>query len=221
MFAVMKKELKSYFLSPIGYIFIGAFLFMFSIFFYSEVFNYGYTNFEYIFYSGSTVLTFIVPLITMRTFSEERKNGTEQLIMTSPISITGVVMAKFIAAMLVIVITEICTLMYFAILSHYGMPDISTTISTLIGFLLLSMSYISFGMFASTLTENQIIAAVISIVFFIYNWFMAGTSYSLINMFSKFPYGQIDIADTITFVTFIAMLLIISIIILQRRKSVR
>ena len=83
MFAVMKKELKTYFCSPVGYVFIGLFLIMFSIFFYVDVFQYGSTNFEYIFYSGATILTFITPILTMRTIAEERKNGTEQLLLTS------------------------------------------------------------------------------------------------------------------------------------------
>ena len=76
MGAIIKKEFKTYFLSPIGYVFIGLFLIMFSIFFYIDVVSYGSTNFEYIFYSGATILTFIVPVLTMRTFAEERKSGT-------------------------------------------------------------------------------------------------------------------------------------------------
>ena len=78
MWAILKKEVKSYFLSPVGYIFIGLFLFMASIFFYIDVIGYGSTNFEYMFYSLSTILTFITPILTMRMFAEERKEGTEQ-----------------------------------------------------------------------------------------------------------------------------------------------
>ena len=226
MFAIMKKELKSYFLSPVGYVFIGLFLVMFSIFFYTEVIATGVTNFEYIFYSGATVLTFIVPILTMRLFAEERKTGTEQLLLTSPLSITSVVIAKFIAAVLVIVITEVCTLMYFGILCYFGMPDIATSLVTMLGFLLLAMSYISFGMLASSLTENQIIAGIVTIGFFILSWFLPNfstifTNFSLINMFSKFAYGQIDIADTVTFITFTAVCILLTIMTLQRRKSVR
>ena len=226
MLAVIKKEFKTYFLSPIGYIFIGLFLVMFSIFFYTDVVAFSRTNFEYIFYSGATVLTFIVPILTMRTFAEERKNGTEQLLMTSPLSLTKIVLAKFIAATLVIVITELCTFMYFAILSYYGMPDISIALVTMLGFLLLAMSYISFGILASSITENQIIAGVITIGFFILTWFLPNfseifTNFSLINMFSKFVYGQIDIADTVTYVAFTVLCLLLTIIVLQRRKSVR
>ena len=120
MLAVIKKEFKSYFLSPIGYVFIGLFLIMFSIFFYTDVVSYGVTNFEYIFYSGATVLTFIVPILTMRLFAEERKTGTEQLLLTSPLSITSIVLAKFIAAAVVVIITELFTFMYFIILKFFG-----------------------------------------------------------------------------------------------------
>lgn len=226
MWAVIKKELKSYFYSPIGYVFIGLFLIMFSIFFYIDVFQYSSVNFEYIFYSGATILTFIVPILTMRTIAEERKNGTEQLLLTSPLSITKVVLGKFIAATLIVVVTELCTFMYFGILSFFGDPHISTALVTLLGFLLLAMSYISFGILASSITENQIIAGVITIGFFILVWFLpqfstAFSSFSLINLFSKFPEGQIDIANTITYITFTIMCLLLTVIVMQRRKSVR
>jgi len=226
MFAVIKKELKSYFYSPIGYIFIGLFLLMFSIFFYTDVVQYGSTNFEYIFYSGATILTFIVPILTMRTFAEERKTGTEQLILTSPISLSKVVFGKFIAATIIVIITELLTFMYFGILCFFGMPHLSTAIATLIGFLLLAMSYISFGILASSVTENQIIAGILTIGFFILTWFLPQfntifTHFSLINMFSKFPQGQIDIADTITFISFSIVCILLTLIVLQRRKSVR
>ena len=226
MGVIIKKELKNYFLSPIGYVFIGLFLIMFSIFFYIDVFNYQSVNFEYIFYSGATILTFIVPILTMRTFAEERKHGTEQLLLTAPISITKIVLGKFFAATLIIVITEICTFMYYIILSIFGNPQIITALVTLLGFLLLGMSYISFGILASSITENQIIAGIVTTGFFILSWFLPQfdtmfTNVSLINLFSKFPEGQIDIADTITFITFTVMCLLLTIIFIQRRKMVK
>ena len=226
MWAVIKKEIKSYFYSPVGYVFIGLFLIMFSILFYVDVFQYQSINFEYIFYSGATILTFIVPILTMRTIAEERKNGTEQLLLTSPLSITKVVLGKFIAAVLVVVITELCTFMYFGILCFFGTPHIVTALVTLLGFLLLAISYISFGILASSITEHQIIAGIITIGFFILTWFLPQfsdifTNFSLINMFSKFPTGQIDIADTVTYITFTVACILLTIIFMQRRKSVR
>ena len=228
MWAVIKKEFKSYFYTPIGYIFIGVFLIAFSISFYFSVIGAGSVNLERIYYSLPTiiVLAVIIPLLTMRSFSEERKTGTEQILLTSPISITKIVLGKFIAALLIVLITELCTFMYFGILCHYGMPKLTTTFATLLGFLLLAMSYISFGILASSITENQIIAGVITIGFFILTWFLPQfssifTNFSLINMFSKFPTGQIDIADTVTFVTFTISCILLTIIVMQRRKSVR
>ncbi len=226
MWAIIKKEFKSYFLSPVGYVFIGLFLIMFSIFFYTDVFYYQSTNFEYIFYSGATILTFITPILTMRTLAEERKSGTEQLLLTSPISITKIVLGKFISATFIVLITELCTFLYFGILSFFGTPHITTALVTLLGFLLLAMSYISFGLLASSITENQIVAGVITIGFFILTWFLPNfsdifTNFSLINIFTNFPEGQIDIADTVTFITFTIMCILLTIIVMQRRKSVR
>ena len=226
MGAVIKKELKTYFLSPIGYVFIGLFLTMFSIFFYTDVISFYSTNFEYIFYSGSTVLTFIVPILTMRTIAEERKTGTEQLLLTSPLSITKIVLGKFIAATLIVVITELFTFLYYGILCYFGTPHLATALLTMLGFLLLAMSYISFGILASSITENQIISGIINVAAFVLMLFLpyfntAFTDFSLINMFAKFALGQIDIANTVTFITFTILCLVVTIIVMQRRKSVR
>ena len=116
--------------------------------------------------------------------------------------------------------------MYFGILSFFGTPHLTTALVTLLGFLLLAMSYISFGLLASSITENQIVAGVITVGFFILTWFLPNfsdifTNFSLINIFTNFPSGQIDIADTVTFVTFTIMCILLTIIVMQRRKSVR
>ena len=228
MWAVIKKEFKSYFYTPIGYIFIGVFLIAFSISFYFSVISSGNVNFEAIYYTLPTilVLAFIIPLLTMRSFAEERKTGTEQLLLTSPISITKVVVGKFIAALFVTLITELFTFMYFGILCYYGVPKLTTTFATMLGFLLFVMSYISFGMLTSSITENQIIAGIISIGFFIITWVLPEfnsslESYSFINMFYKYTQGQIDIGDTVTFVTFTITCILLTITALQRRKSVK
>jgi len=226
MLAIIKKEVKSYFLSPIGYIYIGLFLAMSSIFFYLDIFSYGYTKFEYLFYSLATVLTFITPILTMRMFAEEKKTGTDQLLFTSPRSITTIVIAKFISATIMVLISILCTLIYFAILMFFGTPDILPAIITMLGFLLLAMAYISFGMFASSITENQIIAAVITIGFFIITWFLPNLNttlapFSLIYNFQTFPTGQIAIDEIIVFVTFILLFISLTILVLQRRKSIK
>lgn len=227
MWAVLKKEFKTYFLSPIGYVVIGILLLVFSLFFWLTTIQSGSVDLSSLYYYIALYgLIIAVPMLTMRMFSEERKNGTEQLLLTSPLSITKLVLGKFIAATLIVLITEICTFLYFGILCFFGKPHITTALVTLLGFLLLAMSYISFGIFASSITENQIIAGVITIGFFILTWFLPQfssifTNFSLINMFSKFPEGQIDIADTVMYISFTVLCLLLTVIFMQRRKSVR
>lgn len=204
----------------------GLFLAMCSIFFYLDVVEYGSLQFENMFYSASTILTFIVPILTMRMFAEERKIGTEQLLYTSPKSISSIVAGKFFASVFVILITEICTLVYLGILYLFGTPHIQTVLVTLIGFFILSMAYISFGMFASSITENQIIAGIITIGFFIITWFLPNFSpilapLSLINMFDKFPSGLIAIEEIVTYITFTVFFILLTIIVLQRKKSMK
>lgn len=226
MLAVLKKELKSYLLTPVGYIFVGLFLLMFSIFFYRTIYQSQVINFEYLFYNGATILTFVTPVLTMRMFAEERKSGTEQLLLTSPKSIFSIVLGKFLAAAIIILITELFTLMYFAILNYFGNPSLVVALSTLFGFFLLSLAYISFGMFASSITENQIVACVLTIGVFIAMWFVPETNsvldmFSLIYKFEKFPEGLISISEIITFVSFSILFILLTIINLQRRKSVK
>lgn len=225
MLAVLKKELKSYLLSPIGYIFIGLFIFMFSLFFYSEIFISNITNFEWVFYDTATILTFVTPVLTMRMFSEERRNGTEQLLLTSPRSITSIVLGKFFAALVIMLITMSFTLVHLGILCYFGSPNLKISAVTLLGFFLLSSAYISFGMFASSITENQIIACVLTIGVFIAMWFLPNVSnifsmFSLISMFNSFPQGVIALDEVIMFVSFAILFILLTIIVLQRRKSV-
>lgn len=226
MFAIVKKELKSYLLSPVGYVFIGLFLLIFSLFFYTTIFEYRSINFENLFFNGATILTFVTPVLTMRMFAEERKNGTEQLILTSPRSITAIVLGKFIAAAVIMLITELATLIYFGILSFFGTPSLITALSTLFGFFLLSLAYISFGMFASSVTENQIVASILTIGVFMGMWFLPYTNkifelFSLIAKFENFAYGIISISEIITFVSFTVLFVLLTIISLQRRKCVK
>lgn len=226
MLAIIKKEVKSYFLSPIGYVFIGLFLLMASVFFYLNTIYSGLAYFEYMFYSLATVITFLIPVLTMRLFSEERKNGTEQLLLTSPRSITSIVLGKFASAAIVVFIAEILTLIYYGILCYFGTPHLGTALTTLMGFFMLSLAYISFGMFASSLTENQIIAGVLSIGFFIATWFLpdiiSGLDvFSIINLFNKAPQGLIALNEVVGLTSFTFVFVILTIIVMQRRKSVK
>lgn len=226
MLAVLKKELKGYFYTPIGYIFIGLFLEVSSLIFYIYTYSTGNANFAYVFYDSAVILNFIVGILTMNSFAGERKNGTYQLIMTSPKSTTGIVLGKFLAGVLVVIITEIFSCIYLGIISYFGTPDVSTLFTTLIGFLLLTMAYISFGMFASSLTEQPIIAYIITALFFFASMYLTNFSsafsmISFVGLFEKFIEGIIPIEETVALVSFIILCLVLTIISVQRRKNMK
>ena len=171
-------------------------------------------------------LLIMIPLLTMRMFAEERKSGTEQLLLTSPRSVTSIVLGKFFAAVAVILITLIFSIVYPVIISFFGNVNILTLIVTMLGFLLVAMAAISIGMLASSITENQIIAAIITIVVLVAPWFLVDistifSSIDLIDKFIKFPSGLISIADLVSLLSITVMCILITIILIKRRKMVK
>lgn len=227
MWAVFKKELKSYFLSPIGYVVVGILLFVCTVFFYLTTISSGSIDLGALyFYTALYGLMIAVPILTMRMFAEERKNGTEQLILTSPVSIVGVVFGKFLAAMSVIVVALIVSFMYFGIISYFGNPNIIVLLVMMLGFLLVSGAAIALGMFASSITENQVIAGIITIAFLIMSLFIPdlGDEFqivSIMDFYQKFPGGVISLTEVVGAVSFAAMFIAFTIIVMQRRKLVK
>lgn len=227
MWAIFKKELKTYFLSPIGYIAIGIFMVMYSIFFYITTISYGSIFMGDLYYATARYgLLLMVPLLTMRMFSEERKNGTEQLLLTSPRSVTSIVLGKFFAAVSIILISLVFSIIYAVIISFFGNINIPTLVVTMIGFLLVAMAAISIGMLASSITENQIISAILTIIVLVAPWFLVDissifSSIDLMNKFMSFPSGIISIADTVSLVSITVMCILITIILIKRRKAVK
>ena len=227
MGAVFKKELKSYFLSPIGYVVVGILLFVFTVFFYLTTISVSNIDLGYLYYNGAYFgLMIAIPILTMRMFAEERKNGTEQLILTSPVSIVGVVFGKFFAAMSVIVVALLVSVMYFGIMSYFGNPSIIVLLVIMLGFLLVSGAAIALGMFASSITENQIIAGIITIAFLIMSLFIPdlGEGFeivSIMDFYQKFPFGVISLTEVVGAVSFAAMFIAFTIIVMQRRKLVK
>lgn len=227
MWAIYKKELKTYFLSPIGYVAIGIFMVMYSIFFYLTTITYGSVFMGDLYYATARYgLLLIIPLLTMRIFAEERKNGTEQLLLTSPRSVTSIVLGKFLAAVTVILITLILSIIYPVIISFFGTVNIPTLIVTIIGFLIVAMAAISIGMLASSITENQIISAIITIVVLVAPWFLVDissifSSVDLIDKFLKFPSGLISVSDTVCLLSITIMCLLITIVLIKRRQAVK
>ena len=227
MGAVIKKELKNYFLSPIGYIVIGIFLIAFSAFFYMTTIDRSSIDLTYLFYYTALYgLMFITPLLTMWTFSGERKNGTDQILLTSPVGMLGVVIAKYLSAMILIIIPVLCTFMYFGILCFFEVPNIPIFLTSMLGFILLSCTYISVGVLASSLTESPIISGILTFAaVFAFTWMpylVKGLSkLSLMDQFINFLYGQIDIASVVLFISITIGCILITMIIMQRRKCMK
>lgn len=146
--------------------------------------------------------------------------------MTSPKSIISIVLGKFLAATLVTIITCLLMFIYYGILSKFGNVSIVEPLVAMLGFLLLSMAFISFGMFASALTEHQVIAAIIPIAFFLLISFLNTSEgilklFSLTEMYQKFPLGIISLREVVGYISFIFLFVFLTIIILQRRKSIK
>lgn len=227
MWAVFKKELKSYFLSPIGYVVVGILLLVASVFFYLTTVKYSSIDLGGLyFYTALYGLLIAVPLLTMRMFSEERKTGTEQLVLTSPVSITGVVLGKFLAAMAVITIALIISFMYFGILCYFGSPNILVVLVAMLGFLLISGTAVSIGMFASSITESQVIAGVLTMGFLIITLFVPDLNIGLpdiaiMSFYQNFPSGVIKLSDVVGPVSLALMFIAFTIIVMQRRKLVK
>ena len=227
MWAIIKKEFKTYFLSPIGYVVIGILLLVCSLFFYLTTIQSGSVDLSSLYYYVALYgLIITAPILTMRMFSEERKNGTEQLILTSPVSITKVVLGKLIAALGVIIITLLISFGYFGIVSIFGKASIMPVLTTMMGFILIATAAISVGMFASSITENQVISAIITVAFLILTLFVENISSVLsnlciMNFYEKFPVGVISLNEIAGLISFSIVFIALTILVMQRRKSVK
>lgn len=218
MLAIYKREMLSYFTSPIGYVFIAVFLalnaFIFSIctLMAGEGSSVG-SYFMFVMF----IFIVLVPLLTMKSFSEERKMRTEQLILTSPVSLMGMVFAKFLAAFTMFGGTFLGgNLINFATLYKYGEPNTAVLISSSIGILLIGAAFIAIGLFVSAMTENQLVAAVgtmgiliflllIGFLTFYIDSYVVRTVLNWISIYSRFGNFSYGILDPATFVYYFSI----------------
>lgn len=231
MFAIFKKELKSFFYSPIAYVVIGLFELVMALFFYIFNFSASSSDISTAFLFGGFLLIAVVPLLTMRLIAEDRRSGVEVLLLTSPTSITGIVLGKYLAAFTVFAIMTAVTAIFPLLMLFFGPVAVAQILTTYLGFLLLGAAFIAVGVFASSLTENQIIAAIIGFVAILILYFMSlisnaigGTAAIVINWISlsykygNFPSGILDLSDIVFFASFIAIFLFLTVRIIERRR---
>lgn len=177
MTAILRRELSSYFGSPIGYIFLSVFFVFAGIFFLFASLLSNSASIASVYSNLLTVILFLVPLLTMRLFSEDNKNKTDQALLTAPVSLTGIVLGKFFAALLVFALGLAITLVYGVVIALFTPPSWSEIFSNFLAMLMMGGALIAIGMFISSLTENQVIAAV--------GGFAAGFALLLMDMFSS------------------------------------
>lgn len=170
MGAIFKRELKNYFLNPTGYVFLSLFLLLAGIFFTTGNLLTG--NTRYVGFLSSIIFIFllIVPVLTMRLMSDETRLKTDQLLLTTPVRISGIVLGKFFAALAFFCIGLAVTVLYALIIAVHGELDLMETIGGYLGFILVGASFISVGLFISGLTENQVIAAISTFAALLVMW---------------------------------------------------
>jgi len=173
VYAVFKKEFRSYFNSPIAYIFITAFLVFSGWLFFRGFFLIGQATMRPFFSILPWEFLFFVPAVTMRLWAEEKKMGTMELLMTLPLNDWEIVLGKFLAAFLFLAITVLLTFTFPLTLYYLGQPDLGPILGGYIGALLMGAAYLSIGLFISSLTENQIVAFILS-VFACFGLFIIG-----------------------------------------------
>ncbi|MGE5892476.1 MAG: ABC transporter permease subunit [bacterium] len=242
LFPFIKKELRAYFYSPIAYIVAGVFLGLIGYFFFSsmqgfsmqavqlsgsgkELSGFNPTNviMKGLFRSMGTIFILLTPLITMRLIAEEKRTRTMELLMTSPLSITTIIMGKYVAALIIYVLIILSTLYIPLTIEYFSTVSWWHVLSAYAGVVLLGMAMISVGVFCSSVTDKQVVAAVLTIGILVLFWFVGGVigSYSediskvmkeisLFGHFENLYNGLFDTRDVVYLVSFSLVALFLS-----------
>jgi len=242
MITLLKKEISNFFSSIIGYIVIIVFLLANSLFMWVfpgeyNVLDSGYSSIDTLFVIAPWVFLFLVPAITMRLFAEEKRTGTIETLFTKPLTDLEIVLAKYFAGLILVLFSLLPTLIYFATVYYLGSPkgniDTGGTWGSFIGLFFLASIYVAIGVFASSLTQNQIVAFIIAMIFsfFFYIGFESISSLSFWGTFGNFinniginthyssmSRGVIDTRDVIYFLSIISLFVLSTKTVLQSRK---
>jgi ABC-2 type transport system permease protein len=242
MFILLKKEINAFLSSLIGYIVIVVFLLVNGLFLWVfqgdfNILDAGYANIDGLFLIAPFIFLFLIPAITMRSFAEEKRTGTLEIILTKPLTDLQIILAKYFAGLILVIFSLLPTLIYFFSVYQLGLPkgnlDIGGAWGSYIGLLFLGASFVAIGIFSSTLTDNQIVSFILAVFLcgFLYIGFEFIYSLSLfgkIDLFIKslginahylsMSRGVIDTRDGIYFLSLIIFFLLLSKNSLERRK---
>ncbi len=232
MKAIFKRELQAYFKTPVGYIFIGMFLLVAAFFFIMYTLLSGIPTVDSIFYNLLSIFMFLIPILTMRLLSEEKNKKTDQILLTSPISTTSIVLGKFFAACVVYFAALVFTLLFLVVIAFHGEIVYLQTLCTYLGFILLGMALIAIGLFISSLTENQIVAAVITFVVFMLIYLFDSlkdlitapfisallSATSVMSRFDEFNLGILSLGGLVYYISIIAIFITLTCHALESRR---
>lgn len=224
MLAILKKEINSFFASPIGYLVIAIFLVLNGLLLWLfkgefNVLDYGFADLSSFFLLAPWILIFLIPAVTMRSFSDEKKQGTLELLLTKPISHFNIVLGKYFGAFILILIALVPTLLYVYSVYQLGNPvgnlDMGSTLGSYFGLLFLVAAYTAIGVFASTLSDNQIVAFItavfICLIFYIgfegIAEFMSSDLVEQIGMSSHYKSMSRGVLDTRDIIYFLSVTL--------------
>jgi len=211
--AIFRKELRVYFVSPLATVFLATFLFLAGLFFYMGVAMSGEASLRIMMGNLSIALMFLLPMLTMRHFAEEERNGTLELMMTAPVPLWALLFGKWAASFALCVLLLIGTLLFPAILAYYGDPDWGVVATSYMGLTLCCMAFVSAGLFASSLTDEPVAAGILGVLVLLPFW-LAGTmaemveadwlrellrALSMMTHVDGFSKGVIDSADIVWF----------------------
>ena len=245
MLAIFKREFKSYFLSPIGYIYLAAMYFFLGLYFWM-IFSSGVPAVPQIIYLMSTVVLFVLPVLTMRMLSEDRRQKVDQALLTAPVKLSGIILGKFWAAMAVFGIGFAPTVIFEMIVASFvdGNINVISFVYMLVGMLLYGGALIAIGMFISSLTESTAISAIITLIINLVFAFMSGLSslfenatsstkvlqvlieavkivlnaFSITEVFNRFRGEIISVVDIIYLLSFIIVFVFLSVFSLNKRR---
>lgn len=232
MFAIFKRELKAYFTSPLGYVFLANFYAFSGLFFYIFSLSVGSTDISSVFLMMFIVLMVFVPLLTMRLLSEDKKQKTDQLILTAPVSLLSIVMGKFLAAYAIFAIGVAVMPVYGFVMSTFATVSWLPIWGNTVGLLLLGGIFVSIGLFISSLTENQMIAAIggffINLMILLMNTLKSAlpngflqdvlSSISVYSRYSEITNGIFSLSSLIFFVSVIFIFLFLTVRVLEKRR---
>lgn len=232
MKAIFQREVSSYFNSLIGYIFLTAFFAASGVLFSITSLQYGSTDMTSMYSLLFFVLLVLIPILTMRTLSEDKRQKTDQCLLTAPISLTSLVVGKFLAALLIYAIGVCMTLVYAVVISFFGTVSWLEVLGNVVGLLLVGMAYIAVGVLISSLTENQVIAAVGGFACMLALYLISSiaaiipidwiakifTELSFSDRYYTFTYGIFDFSNVLFFISATVIFLFLTIRVLERRR---